>query len=200
MKEEYETLRTEILQIYGEQSRVFAVVVVALIAFSISKAAGSITINLPAILILLFGVQLRMWANYRRIFRIGAYIVVVHERKGMLRESFAVELTDLSIPAWHHRWRWFANKKGKYSFLVGNEGPTVDGLFICCVAVIGWVVAFPKNEPDDRPVDLILSIVVSVLLVIGWYLLYKIKNSGRRIEKEFEKILDEEKELSKNKS
>lgn len=104
MKAEYETLRQEILQLYREQTQ---------LAFaSALPLAGGLFLKqyppdqkllvLAAGLVLLSGLAFKLRANYYRIFCIGTYLSIIHERKGKALEDFH---PGPCHPGWHTRWR-----------------------------------------------------------------------------------------------
>src|SRR3972149_3458228 len=108
MLHEYDTLRTELLQIYEQQSRlIFSATITAIAAFigaliQIQRPEFPAALILPTVLAVLLGVCWKSFANYLRIFRIGGYLTVVLERQGKTEEDFK---PGLYKAAWHSRWR-----------------------------------------------------------------------------------------------
>ena len=170
MLKEYDTLRSEILQIYGEQSRLVFVSGVAVVGIILAKLIGtSIPLFLlPSVLfIVLTGLGVKSWANYHRIFRIGTYLAVVHERRGALIKYF---IPSAEQPAWHNRWREISTK----IWWVGSEGPFADAVFLAFLAIAGgfFIFALPKAEkitdalPWFQQHELTINIVLGAILAV----------------------------------
>jgi hypothetical protein len=159
MLHEYDTLRAEILDIYREQTRlVFATAITG--AFVLyAKQLESIPEGfiLPAILTIILGIGIKSIANYHRLFRIGGYLSLVHEK---FRQNRSVPTPREG--AWHTTWSKLRDTKNFR--LVGMESAIAEAVFLCLVAVLAWAVSIGTHHDWANPVSLCLSIVLSVVL------------------------------------
>ena len=165
MASEYKTLRDEILQLYREQAQLAFASSLPLLGSLLIKGpseVGNKWLLLSSALLLLGGISWKIRANYYKIFCIGSYLAVVHERAGKAPEDFS---PGPMKAGWHTRWRKIDNEPVRYPELKGQLGRAsarADATFVGSVAAalivftvgsdIAKLVAFmisQKTTPDE---------------------------------------------------
>ncbi len=154
---EYKTLRDEILQLYREQTQLAFTSALPLLGSLVVKdlpPVGGRWTMLAATLMLLAGISWKIRANYYKIFFIGTYLAVVHERQGKSPDDFNPGPTKAG---WHTRWRRVDTKPARYPKLKGKLGRATaqaDAVFIGAIA-IALIILTVGNELAERFVSLL---------------------------------------------
>ena len=183
---EYETLRTEILQCYEQQTRlVFGAAITAAAALLATLESSTIPLVLPALLTILVGVCNKSVANYKRIYRIGSYIAVVHEQQGKPPEAFR---PGPNVAAWSSRWRE-ASRGGLIS-PAGGTGARAEAWFLLLLGAAGWglIGGSVAGQFFVNPTNIAafsLSVVLSLILLYLWFQLTRVFRCSKRYEDSF---------------
>ena len=174
MATEYKTLRDEILQLYREQAQLAFVSPVPLLGSLLIKDISLFDgrwLILAAALILLGGISWKIRSNYYKIFCLGTYLAVVHERKGQDPTNFR---PGPAYAGWHTRWRKIDANPARYPELKGQLGRATaqaDAVFLSAIAcaqifltvgrdIAAWTSIFPQSvSASDNPSIAILLLV-----------------------------------------
>jgi hypothetical protein len=175
---EYDTLRSEILQIYEQQtSLVFSgtiIIAASLLATLVQSSANLLV--LPALLIVLIGICSKSIANYTRIFRNGAYLSVVHEQSG---QSTRIFNPGPERAAWHSRWRQLAECRTFRN--IGAEAPRAEALFLVSLGIAGWVLAW-KTVREQLFFETINDVVYIASVVLTAFFLCRLYRLGNVVK------------------
>lgn len=137
MLTEYKTLRDEILQLYREQAQLAFVSTLPLLGSLVLGKRPENTnrwLLLAAALTLLSGIAFKIRGNYWRIFLMGSFLAVIHERRGKPPEAFK---PGPECPAWHTRWRKIDNNPiyPELKGVIGRASAQGDAAFVGSIAV-----------------------------------------------------------------
>lgn len=145
---EYESLRHEMIEYWKIQENLsYASIIIvgtAFLGFDKIIDAAQKSPNIPVawlvfsiLHLLIYVISTRLWMNYHRIFRIGAYIRIFHDdkAKGGNSENNA---------SWHHIWRDMSSKRRDYNikYDIGSFAPKVDAITLFAILVIGFFTAY----------------------------------------------------------
>lgn len=149
---EYEVLRSEILEYWKiQENLIYASIIVVGAAFlgfdkviEASQKAPTIPVAwlvFSILHVLVYVIATRLWMNYHRIFRIGAYIRVFHDGLGNSGNS----KTD---GRWHHVWREIDQDRQKYGiqYNVGAFAPKTDAFTLGAILAIGAIACFFADQ------------------------------------------------------
>jgi len=138
MATEYKTLRDEILQLYREQTQLAFVSSLPLLGSLVLKDVSVLAakwIILSAALILLGAISWKIRSNYYKIFCLGTYLGVIHERRGKEPTRFH---PGPFRPGWHTRWRKIDAAPSLHLDLKGKLGRATaqaDAIFLGAIAI-----------------------------------------------------------------
>lgn len=145
---EYEVLRSEILEYWKIQENLsYASIIVVGAAFlgfdkvvEASQKAAAIPVMwlvLSILHVLVYVIATRLWMNYHRIFRIGAYIRIFHDQTAPSAHS-------MTEGAWHRIWREIDSDRPKYKikYDIGSFAPKTDAVTLGAILVIGGTACF----------------------------------------------------------
>jgi hypothetical protein len=140
LADEYNSLRTEMLQVREQQDKLIfttAVAVFAIVAAAVFKGdikSEPLKEFLPVVPLfwelMLICVAMKSKANYKHLYAVGSYVTIVHECKGGREEKSP---TIVSQPAWH----FLSRKLGKNPTWKWGSGATVDFYFLLVFGLIG---------------------------------------------------------------
>lgn len=165
LKAEYETLRAELLQLYRENNNLtyataIAGVAIVLASFKVNVPAAAGVAVWEAILV---GISWKLAVNYRRIYRLGSYIKIVHEMK--CDANFKPGFDD---PAWHLRSRSIG-MKGLNRWKWGS-GAKAEGHFLRILGLVGLLfAAIATAHQTDIGLSTVLSIFLAIVLCVALY-------------------------------
>lgn len=181
---EYEALRAELLQLYSEQSTLAFVsgITSAAIIFGLLQTPISPGIGVLVWHLILVGIAWKLTSNYDRIYRIAAYLKIVHELKA--NPSY---IPTNDQPAWHYRTRLIRRKPS--STWKWGSGARADGLFLRLLGFAGALFLILASLSTGSPIEGISWILVGISSYVFLWIQTQRLFSLRKVSDEFEQEL-----------
>ena len=159
LSDEYNTLRSEMLQIFREQTQLaFATAIASAgILFALLNTSVPVGAGVAVWMLILIGISWKLTGNYNRLFRIGTYIKVIHEMNG---DPSAVP--GMADPAWIYRSRSIGqSKRGIWQC---GSGSRIDAAFLQALGVGGFLfVALDLLDTTKWDGEYVASAIVAML-------------------------------------
>ncbi len=189
LDKEYETLRTELLQLYSEQSRLafFSTISGLAVLFGLFKVGIPMGAGVVIWVMILIAITWKLTSNYHRIYRIGSYLRVIHEQKG--DRDYSPKIDE---PAWHYRTRKIG-AEGIASWKIFS-GSKADGRFIrllgvaAVLSVISYIIFVSHNA-----IDIYLTILSFALFMYLYFItgkLFKMKREADEFEEAYLRFVE----------
>lgn len=184
MTDEYGTLRNEMLQLFQEQSQLAFVTGIgsAAVLFGLLDTCVPAGAGVTVWLLVLLGIAKKVAGNYRRLYRIGSYIKIVHEQKG--DPTYSPRIDE---PAWVFRSRGIGT--GRLTSWKWANGCQIDASFLRLLGAGGILfVALQLIEPLpltlQKTVPALTALAVFLLLILETNKLSGVKSACDAFERE----------------
>jgi hypothetical protein len=182
LAEEYNTLRSELLQLFAEQSRLIYVSALtsAGMLFGLIQSAVPLGYIVAVLEVILAALALKSIANYNKIYRIGSYLKVVFEQQGIVEH-----IPPIDKIGWHYRSREIGWKSiGSWKWGVGAR---VDGRFLRFLGSGGFLILISQYQHIiSGNIHFILSVILA--FIACWFLwsqskqLYNMSTNSKEFE------------------